>query len=61
MDALARRKLAAHVTRFDTQALAAKNLGISAQYLGDLLKGRRTFSESILGKLGLKRSIQEAR
>lgn len=40
-----------------SQKLAAKQLGISQQYLCDLLKGRRPFSARVLDKLGLRQVI----
>ncbi len=39
-----------------TQTKAAAALKISQAYLNDLLKGRRTFSVKVLGKLGLRRA-----
>lgn len=39
------------------QKKAAAELGITPQYLSDLLKGRRRFSDSILEKLGLRRAV----
>jgi hypothetical protein len=49
---LERRVLAA-----GSQKRAAFELGISAQYLNDLLQGRRDFSDNLLEKLGLERKI----
>lgn len=46
-----RRMVDAHVT----QRAAAEKLGLSQTHLSDLLRGRRTFSESVLAKLGLRR------
>ena len=43
------------------QRHAAAKLGITPQYLCDLLNGRRTFSERILAKLGLRRAVVESR
>ena len=41
-----------------TQRAAAKELGVSASYLGDVLKGRREVGPSILRALGLEREVQ---
>ena len=38
-----------------TQKAAAEKLGLSQTHLSDLLRGRRTFSEATLAKLGLRR------
>jgi plasmid maintenance system antidote protein VapI len=37
-----------------SQKEAAKSLGISTQYLNDLLRSRRNISEEIAGKFGYK-------
>lgn len=37
-----------------SQLKAARALGLSPQYVNDLLKGRRQFSDAVLDKLGLK-------
>lgn len=42
------------VSQYGTQKAAAMSLGISQPYLSDLMKGRRTFSDKILKKLGLR-------
>lgn len=55
MDAI--DELEKHVKRAGNQRNAALALGISAQYLNDLLQGRRAPSDVILEKLGLKRVI----
>ena len=36
----------------------AKDLGISASYLSDIYRGRRYAGPSVLGKLGLERSVE---
>lgn len=55
-------RLEAHVARYRTQREAAAALGITQPYLSDLLQGRRTFSDAILGKLGLRWAVvKEAR
>ena len=46
-------ELRAEVAKYRTQQEAAKALGISPQYLTDLLKGRRSFSYKMLQKLDL--------
>ena len=58
---LAGRRLRALLAQHGTQQEAASALGISQQYLSDLLLGRRTFSEAMLAKLGLRRTVVEAR
>ena len=40
-----------------TQRAAAKKLGISEPFMSDLLRGRRTFSDRMLAKLGLRRDV----
>ena len=59
VDAVA--KLQAVVKREGSQQNAAAALGIAPSHLGDLLRGRRTFSETMLGKLGLRRTVIEAK
>ena len=46
------------VSQYPTQAAAARALEISQPYLTDLLYGRRRFSERMLAKLGLGRTIR---
>ena len=43
-----------HFIKDKTQKEAAKKLGISPQYLNDLLKQHRPITEKIAGKLGWK-------
>jgi DNA-binding transcriptional regulator YdaS (Cro superfamily) len=45
-------KLRAYVKMCGSQKEAAHRLGLSAQYISDLLKGRRMVSESIANKFG---------
>jgi len=59
MDAI--KELQKHVKKAGSQKEAAANLGISTQYLNDLLRGRREASETILEKLGLRRVIVRAK
>lgn len=40
-----------------TQEKAAARLGIGPSYLSDLLHGRRLFSDAMLAKLGLRRTV----
>jgi len=54
-------ELLKQVKRAGSQQAAAAALGISAQYLNDLLRGRRDASEAILDKLGLRRIIVRAK
>ncbi len=51
------RILERRVQAAGSQKKAALDLGISAQYLNDLLQGRRDFSDNLLEKLGLERKI----
>jgi DNA-binding transcriptional regulator YdaS (Cro superfamily) len=51
------RILERRVQAAGSQKKAATELGISAQYLNDLLQGRRDFSDNLLEKLGLERKI----
>lgn len=55
MDAL--QILAKEVKRAGSQKQLAAELGISTQYLNDLLRGRRDFSDKVLKKLGLERRV----
>ena len=54
---LAGRRLRALLAQHGTQQKTAAALGISQQYLSDLLLERREFSEVMLTKLGLKRVV----
>jgi len=49
------------VRKAGSQKEAAEALEISAQYLNDLLQGRREFSDNVLKKLGLERRIVRAK
>lgn len=40
-----------------TQKAAAESLGVSSQFLSDILKGRRDPGKKILDKLGLESSV----
>ncbi len=60
-DINALERLQAFVDEVGMQRSAAVKLGITPQYLSDLLNGRRSFSERILLKLGLRRAIVESR
>ena len=48
------------VATYRTQHAAAEALGISEQYVSDLLLGRRIFSDRILEKLSLARVVVKA-
>lgn len=52
--------LAALVRQHGTQHAVAEVLGLSDVYVSDLLKGRRTFSDEVLAKLGLRRVVVAA-
>jgi transcriptional regulator with XRE-family HTH domain len=55
------RILERRVREAGSQKRAAIDLGISAQYLNDLLQGRREFSDKMLKRLGLERKIVRSR
>jgi transcriptional regulator with XRE-family HTH domain len=55
------QELEKQVSRHGSQKAAATALGISAQYLNDLLQGRRDASDNILEKLGLRRVVVRAK
>ncbi len=55
MNALA--VLKREVAKAGSQKNAAKSLGISTQYMNDLIRERRDFSDAVLAKLGLERRI----
>lgn len=55
IDALGR--LHAFVNRYKTRRDAASALGITPQYLSDLLSTRRDLSDKMLAKLGLRRVV----
>ncbi len=48
-------RLAAWVAGFGSQKQAARVLGVSPQYLNDILRGSRTPTDRVLLKVGLKR------
>lgn len=43
--------------RYVTQKTMAKAMGISEQYLSDMLKGKREWSEDLLEHVGVERYI----
>ncbi len=53
--------LQAFCDQFETAAEAARQLGISAPYLNDLLRSRREVGPKVLARLGLKRVIVKER
>ncbi len=55
VDAVARLRQV--VTEEGNQERAAARLRCSPVHIGDLLRGRRTFSDKMLGKLGLRRTV----
>jgi hypothetical protein len=56
-----RSRLRRLVRRCGTQRAAANEMGISKNYLSDLLHGHRMCSDRILGKLQLRRIIVSVR
>lgn len=55
------RVLRAEVSFPGGQKAAAKRLGVSAQYLNDVLNGRREFGHAILQGLGYRRVVMYKR
>jgi transcriptional regulator with XRE-family HTH domain len=51
------RKIEQIIEAHGTQKAAAQFLGVSQQYLTDLLRGRRDPGKKILDKLGLESSV----
>jgi len=56
-----RTRLRRLVRRCGTQRAAAAEMGISSNYLSDLIHGHRVCSDRILGKLELRRIIVSVR
>jgi len=56
-----RSRLRRLVRRCGTQRAAAAEMGISSNYLSDLLHGHRVYSDRILDKLQLRRIIVAVR
>lgn len=52
-------RLLALVAKHGTQKEAAREVGISAVYFGDMLAGKRAPGPAVLEKLGLRRAIVE--
>ena len=50
----ARKRLRTKIKQMKTQKAAADALGITPQYLSDMVNSRRDFSERILDKIGLE-------
>ena len=48
------------VSQHGSQAAAAAALGVSPQFLGDLLHGRRDCSQKVLERMGLRRTVVAA-
>ncbi len=61
IDVDAAAHLRALVETHGTQRAVAKRLGYSEVYVSDLLAGRRAFSDAMLAKLGLRRTIVAAK
>ena len=55
------KELHLFVSKYPTQAAAARALDISAPYLFDMVNGRRDISEPMLNKLGLERVVTVVR
>ncbi len=52
--------LAKFCEQFETVSAAAKALGISKQYLGDILQNHRDLTPMILKKIGLRKAVVKA-
>jgi transcriptional regulator with XRE-family HTH domain len=52
-----KRLLAAAIERHGSQRALARHLGVSQAYVWQLLTGRSPFSDGILEKLGLRRTV----
>lgn len=61
IDVDAAKRLREVISKEGSQLDAAAKLGIAPSYLGDLLHGRRKFSDAVLGKLGLRRTVIAAK
>lgn len=57
----ARARLEAVIAKKGSVAQAAKDLGVTKQYVYDLKRGFRPFSVKMLEKLGLRREVVDAR
>jgi hypothetical protein len=55
-DVLAR--LESFVQGYPTQKAAAHALGVSQSYLSDLRGGRRPLTDTVLGRLGVRREVR---
>lgn len=55
------KELEKHVRKSGSQKASAASLGISTQYLNDLLRGRREASDNVLSKMGLRRVVVRAK
>jgi hypothetical protein len=60
-DVMLRARLAGFAKKHQTQKRAADALGISAQYLGDILKGYRPVPARVAEQLGYKRETRLVR
>lgn len=49
-----------YCSRYETLTDAAEGLGITKQYLSDILRNRRDITPRVLEKLGLKRIVVKA-
>lgn len=52
-----RDSLRDRATEMGSQKALAEHLGVSAQYLGDVLSGKREPGDSILKALGLRKTV----
>lgn len=61
IDVDAATRLREVIRKEGSQLDASAKLGIAPSYLSDLLHGRRKFSDAILEKLGLRRTVIAAK
>ena len=61
LDVDARARLKTLVEQAGSQRAAAREIGVGESYIGDLLHGRRKFSDFMLAKLGLRRTVIAAK
>lgn len=57
IDVDARLRLYHLIRKLGTQKAVAEQLGCSSVYVSDLVNGRRDFSDQMLAKLGLRRTV----
>lgn len=51
------QELLTYCDEYESMAAAARSLGVSRQYLNDIVNNKRDLSRGLLAKLGLKRVV----